>query len=546
MRRLLLALVLLAAVLPVGPPAAAQDPAAEMERLIQEAQAQPSMFGPVSGDILLEAGTVNVHPAEVSVRDFFAHATFTNPYSAAEHLFDFGISFRRTSGDEAFSIVVDSDGGWFLIVDTRQIANGRGVAIASGADETNHLDLVVVGDTGYFSVNDEFVDTIDLSERDTIGDVVVGAGYFVEDKIEGRFTPYTGFEVWSLDGEGGTAPDAGTETGPALGTEGEAGTTPGSDAEQFEALMAQAEAAPGIAGPFSGDLAMAEGGVDLYGARVNVRDFFAHATITNPYPAAEHLWDIGFSFRRTAPDNEFKLIIDSNGAWFFKEGLDPPIATGQASGLATGENETNHLDLVAVGNTGYFAVNGTFVSTLDLSARDFSGEVAVGTGFYTEDKVVGERAQFTEFEVWTIDAAAPATGADDGGGEGSVIDDGDGEGQSSGIVAGGAEEIIFDLLREDGPGLFGIVAMSADGQQTRVQIGAFEAAGNEEIGIHSGTCVDFNETPLFRLNSVSADSLTAESVLDVALGALTDGGYVIVVRGANGGPVVACSMIPAS
>ena len=181
------------------------------------------------------------------------------------------------------------------------------------------------------------------------------------------------------------------------------------DADALDLLIDLARQRPSITGPLRGELPIDLGAIHVQLARVEVRDFFVRATFYNPDPVGEHPWDIGFSFRHTGIDGGLKLIIESDGTWSFKEGMQPIVASGPVQSLATGAGEPNHIDLVAIGSEGYFAINGEYVATLDLSARDASGDIAVGVAYFAKDQHTGERITYDEFEVWPLDRTSSAS-----------------------------------------------------------------------------------------------------------------------------------------
>jgi hypothetical protein len=308
-----------------------------------------------------------------------------------------------------------------------------------------------------------------------------------------------------------------------------------SDTDELAFLIARARERPSLIGPLEGELPIETGTVYLEPAGVSLRDFYARAAFTSPYPGEEHLWDVGFSFRSTSPDDDFRFILDSEGAWFFKEGVDPPIATGQLAGLATGAGGITRIDLVASGETGYIAVNGAYVATLDLTARDLAGDVAVGTGYYAEDQRAGERTPYAEFEVWSL-AAAPPPAPDQGGGA-------DGEGVE--IVLHGEGEVAFDLLEEAGSGVFGLVSLRAREEQTQVEIGAFGTTGTEPVAIYEGACATLPPAPVFTLNPVDPDTLTSDTIVAASFAELTDGNHAVVIRASDDSEaILACNEIP--
>jgi hypothetical protein len=67
----------------------------------------------------------------------------------------------------------------------------------------------------------------------------------------------------------------------------------------------------------------------------------------------------------------------------------------------------NTIELVAAGDTGYFAFNERLVSELDLSARAEGGDVFVGAGFFTEDATENGALAFTDFEIWSLSGLDP-------------------------------------------------------------------------------------------------------------------------------------------
>ncbi|HEX5498246.1 MAG TPA: hypothetical protein VFX03_03430, partial [Thermomicrobiales bacterium] len=158
-----------------------------------------------------------------------------------------------------------------------------------------------------------------------------------------------------------------------------------------------------VAGPLSGSVPLAAGSLAKILAHVDLNEFYAAATFVNPYAASEHPWDIGFGFRHRGDDAQLKLVVDSDGNWYFKDGLGPVIASGKAAGLRTAAGDANTLELATNGATGYFALNGQFVSTLDLSSRQTAGDVFAASGFFTEDALGGHATQVKAFTVWSLE-----------------------------------------------------------------------------------------------------------------------------------------------
>ncbi len=179
-------------------------------------------------------------------------------------------------------------------------------------------------------------------------------------------------------------------------------------AQVFANLKDEAVKHAGVAGPLAGSVPLAVGSLNKIPAHVSLAQFYVTATFVNPYAASEHAWDIGFGFRDGGDDAQLKLVIDSDGDWYFKDGLGPVIASGTAAGLNVDAGGSNTLELATNGNTGYFALNGQFVSTLDLSSRQSAGDVFAASGFFTEDALGGRTTQVKAFTVWSLEPTAAA------------------------------------------------------------------------------------------------------------------------------------------
>ncbi|MBA3414621.1 MAG: hypothetical protein H0U10_05275, partial [Chloroflexia bacterium] len=181
------------------------------------------------------------------------------------------------------------------------------------------------------------------------------------------------------------------------------------ESDFFQALREVGAGAP-AAGPLDGSLALAAGALETLAAGVDLADFAATATFANPYPAVDHPFDFGFGFRQTGGDDHLRLVVDSDGVWYLKDGLGPVLASGRVEGVRTGAGETNTVEMIARGDGGGFAVNGAFVAELDLSARSSGGDLFAASGFFTEDALDGRTTEVDGFAVWPLvstDATVP-------------------------------------------------------------------------------------------------------------------------------------------
>jgi hypothetical protein len=172
--------------------------------------------------------------------------------------------------------------------------------------------------------------------------------------------------------------------------------------EAYGGWLATAQEQPAIAGPLSGELAFAPGTLAVERVGVDAPDFYARIEFANPDPASVPAWDVGLGFRDSGGEEQMRLIVDSAGVWFLKDGLGPVIAQGVLVDLDDSAGGANIIELVAVGETGYFAFNERLVGEIDLSARMSGGNLFAGAGFFAEDAAVPGTARFQQFEIWSL------------------------------------------------------------------------------------------------------------------------------------------------
>ena len=297
----------------------------------------------------------------------------------------------------------------------------------------------------------------------------------------------------------------------------------------MSALVDEATASATDAGPLSGKLLLKEDEIDYVLANVNLRDFYAHAVFTNPYPASEHPWDIGMGFRDPDPrvQRALRLVVNSDGEWFLSLGPDPFRVSGQGAQVKAGAGEQNEIDLVASGDTGYLSVNGHFVTAMDLSASDVHGDIWVSSGFFEETTRAGATTEFSDFRVWFLQATE--TGSE-------PVD----------VVVWGNGEVFFDLHEMGGSGTSGLISLVANGAGTDVEVGVVGTTEAAQIGVYSGTCDSLEPDPVAVLEPVQTETMSSVTNLQLSFDQLTDGAHAIAIRaGADKeSAVLACNEIP--
>lgn len=162
-------------------------------------------FGPEDGELEHELDDlIKLDESGVELGNLLTTATFENPFAAAENDFDFGFAFRDDNDGTKYWLVLASEGEWELVgrygdADsdvTLQSGDLRNLNL--GEDESNDLALIVWGDTGYFFVNGEFIEQLDLFDITAAGDVEILTAFYFDHEIEDESTDYEAFTVWPL------------------------------------------------------------------------------------------------------------------------------------------------------------------------------------------------------------------------------------------------------------------------------------------------------------------------------------------------------------
>ena len=300
--------------------------------------ADPSRIGgcnivpssPMDGSLIHERdGYMEQCDSNINVKDFIIEATFYNPYSSISGNWDYGFLFR--SKNEMFHVVrVTSDKEWFHYVvingEWNKIEDGKIYNLQVGADQNNHIYIIVLDNNGLLYVNGDFVALLNISRLVEKEDISVATGIAGDSEIEGKVTRFENFTVWSLD-------------------------------SHMHLDLS------GCCFP------MENGYICQCDSNINVKDFIIEATFYNPYSSISGNWDYGFLFRsknemfhvvQVTSDKEWFHYVVINGEW-------NKIEDGKIFGLQTGFRDMNHLCVIVLGQRGFFYVNGQFEAMLDTS-----------------------------------------------------------------------------------------------------------------------------------------------------------------------------------
>jgi len=415
---LAIASMLMMLVAPAFSVSAQADAATEFATVVGQRSTMTPVAGPLSGS--LDASNADSAAAGVSVTNGLAHAEFTVPAVNAGTLWAMAVLFRVSDAAQNF-LLIFPDGTWQLDNGQGAAVNGSGATFDTTAGTTVAVDVLFDGATGAFGLNGVFVAALDLTAVQGAGDVELtgylglGAGATTLD--------YQNFLVYDLSG-GAAAPTATgavvgvpTATSGAVpptatgGTIGAPTAVTGDPAAIFAQYLAMTASQPKLFGPASGVMIHDPQRVTFEPSNVTVSDFGAHIECAAPRPAAE-LWDCGLAFRDTQSPDHYRLGVVSDGQWFLSIGSQASLQSG--GGLAIGPNvgDVVSIDLFVIGAKGYFGVNGTFVSELDLSQIPGPGSVDGVIGFFNETYIAGGQTPYQNFYVVGLDqgtAPSPTT-----------------------------------------------------------------------------------------------------------------------------------------
>jgi hypothetical protein len=163
-----------------------------------------------------------------------------------------------------------------------------------------------------------------------------------------------------------------------------------------------------VYGPNSGSLEHEadDGFIKIESAGVDLQNFVVESWFVNPYSVDEGEWDYGFLFRYAGDNDQYRFAIRSDKVWILLNNTGDAdgtmIASGDLPDLKVGESDSNHVRLICQGDHGYFYLNGMFISDLDLSARQNSGDIYIATGIYSGREISGRSTGYQDFTIWSL------------------------------------------------------------------------------------------------------------------------------------------------
>lgn len=159
-------------------------------------------------------------------------------------------------------------------------------------------------------------------------------------------------------------------------------------------------------GPSKGEILHgADGGAPDRCAQINVKNFSAEANFYNPYDGAQRKWSYGFYFRKTGPNNQYRLSINSDGRLGFglyQEGGLSDKGEQLPKAINTHVNGYNHVKINVIDDEAAVFINNVYIITFKPSSKTEAGDVCVATGILGNDKIPGEVTEYDNFVVSAI------------------------------------------------------------------------------------------------------------------------------------------------
>jgi hypothetical protein len=374
---------------PAATPAISAEAAAQFTSLLaSQAQVAPAA-GPFTANLKEFQGQVGLSFANVNFVDFSASAVVDAPAESSDVPWNVGFQFRISPAGE-FRVSVSSLETWYFSVGAGGPSTTgpiSGLLTTPGASNT--LDLVVQGQTAWLGINGALAAMVELPADGAAADVALGAGFFNDQSLPLRVTPFRDFVVRPLGQSANATP---VPTG---------GLAP-EDVSRFQSLINESGTVAPSAGPFSGRLVEATvGSVPMAAAGVSLTDFGAVATFTNPANPTDAVYDAGFQFW-VGNGVADRIVVDSLGDVYAAVTGQNAQKIGSASTYDASAGGSNTLALFVEGSRALLGVNGELVAAADLPGTPVASDVQIGSGFFNEDFLVGRVTDYRDFAVWEI------------------------------------------------------------------------------------------------------------------------------------------------
>jgi len=160
------------------------------------------VFGPESGSLTHAIDNkVTASNANVSLKNFIIHITFTNPYdTSTTGTWDYGILFRNTYENNQYRLTILSNQSWTLVDASTwtDIFSKNDKYLTAKAGEENRIWLIVQEKKAFLFINGSYSQLLDVSARVTSGDISRATGLYYGNETDKKTTGFHDLVVWSL------------------------------------------------------------------------------------------------------------------------------------------------------------------------------------------------------------------------------------------------------------------------------------------------------------------------------------------------------------
>ena len=163
-------------------------------------------------------------------------------------------------------------------------------------------------------------------------------------------------------------------------------------------------------GPTDGEIAHDpnDGFIPTHSSDVNLADVVVEAEFFNPLSTSEGNWSYGFLIRNSSSNTTHFVFVRGTGDWYHilstgSVDTRQPLRQEVSWYIDTSQTGSNHLRLIALGDSGWLFINDTFIAELDLSGLSDAGDVEVIGSYFQGDEVAGRSVVFEDFAVWSLE-----------------------------------------------------------------------------------------------------------------------------------------------
>ncbi len=322
-------------------------------------------FGPVSGELVHnDDDFFEAFDSGLNVVNTVIEATFGDSYTSPGKPWNYGFVFR--AAERRFHVVtVTSRRYWYHDIrdgeapnGTKEVQRGLSSNIRPGTNVENHVRVIALDEIGWLFINGKFEAELDLSGITDTGSVGAITGWLEGHEHPGETTTYRDFSVRPVELKQGSV-DGALRYGAGVGSYG------------------------------------------FHSSSVWIADGIMESRFIVP----EDDWISGFYFRDGGEGRSYGVVINGSANWLHwksDSGHTEKLAFETGKSVATNRGDSNHLLVIALGETGHLFINNSYIADLDLSDWTGPGRVHAVAGSATANPIEGQSTQFERFAVWGI------------------------------------------------------------------------------------------------------------------------------------------------